>query len=161
MTAVPSGTKPMIGLEPITCWLQISCSANWATSAYSVFSAEQLICNQALPAIDVVNLIELSHIGISCFCISMTPTGIEPVLPPWKGDVLTAWPRGHTAFRRENITQRQTIYYHKQAAFASIFFSSFPVPFPAFAPPIIRCGYNWYYWNPGGWKRRNYGWKWE
>ena len=23
----------------------------------------------------------------------MTPTGIEPVLPPWKGDVLTAWPR--------------------------------------------------------------------
>ena len=44
--------------------------------------AEQLICNQALPAIDVVNLIELSHIGISCFFISMTPTGIEPVLPP-------------------------------------------------------------------------------
>ena len=29
-------TKPMIGLEPITCWLQISCSANWATSAYSI-----------------------------------------------------------------------------------------------------------------------------
>ena len=26
--------EPMIGLEPITCWLQISCSANWATSAY-------------------------------------------------------------------------------------------------------------------------------
>ena len=25
----------------------------------------------------------------------MTPTGIEPVLPPWKGDVLTAWPRSH------------------------------------------------------------------
>ena len=24
----------MIGLEPITCWLQISCSANWATSAF-------------------------------------------------------------------------------------------------------------------------------
>ena len=28
-----SQVKPMIGLEPITCWLQISCSANWATSA--------------------------------------------------------------------------------------------------------------------------------
>ena len=55
--------KPMIGLEPITCWLQISCSANWATSAHS--------------------LISLSRV---------TPTGIEPVLPPWKGDVLTAWP---------------------------------------------------------------------
>ena len=26
--------KPMGGLEPSTCWLQISCSANWATSAY-------------------------------------------------------------------------------------------------------------------------------
>ena len=25
----------------------------------------------------------------------MTPTGIEPVLPPWKGDVLTAWPWSH------------------------------------------------------------------
>ena len=24
----------------------------------------------------------------------MTSTGLEPVLPPWKGDVLTAWPRG-------------------------------------------------------------------
>ena len=27
----------------------------------------------------------------------MTPTGLEPVLPPWKGGVLTAWPRGHMA----------------------------------------------------------------
>ena len=36
--------KPMIGLEPITCWLQISCSANWATSAYT----QQPICNQLL-----------------------------------------------------------------------------------------------------------------
>ena len=25
---------------------------------------------------------------------SVTPTGIEPVLPPWKGGVLAAWPRG-------------------------------------------------------------------
>ena len=29
--------KPTIGLEPITCWLQVSCSANWATSAYSFY----------------------------------------------------------------------------------------------------------------------------
>ena len=28
-----------------------------------LLSAEQLICNQALPAIDVVNLKELNHIG--------------------------------------------------------------------------------------------------
>ncbi len=25
--------KPLTGLEPVTCWLQISCSANWATTA--------------------------------------------------------------------------------------------------------------------------------
>ena len=29
--------KPMNGLEPLTCWLQISCSANWATSACLCF----------------------------------------------------------------------------------------------------------------------------
>ena len=41
--------KPMIGRDPITCWLQISCSANWATSAYYT---TQLIYNQpALPTI--------------------------------------------------------------------------------------------------------------
>ena len=28
-------------------------------------------------------------------CREVTPTGIEPVLPPWKGDVLTAWPWSH------------------------------------------------------------------
>ena len=28
--------KPIGGLEPSTCWLQISCSANWAISAYSL-----------------------------------------------------------------------------------------------------------------------------
>ena len=61
----------MIGLEPITCWLQISCSANWATSA----------CFSKL------------LFGLPFAQRAMTPTGIEPVLPPWKGDVLTAWPR--------------------------------------------------------------------
>ena len=25
----------------------------------------------------------------------VTPRGIEPLLPPWKGGVLTAWPRSH------------------------------------------------------------------
>ena len=25
----------------------------------------------------------------------VTHRGIEPLLPPWKGGVLTAWPRGH------------------------------------------------------------------
>ena len=32
----------------------------------------------------------------------VTPTGLEPVLPPWKGGVLTAWPRGHIKFMQKN-----------------------------------------------------------
>ena len=31
-------------------------------------------------------------LGYCAIFNEMTPTGIEPVLPPWKGDVLTAWP---------------------------------------------------------------------
>ena len=27
--------EPLVGLEPTTCWLQISCSTNWAKVAYS------------------------------------------------------------------------------------------------------------------------------
>ena len=45
-------------------------------------------------------LCQLSHIGmslLSCFLFLfllslMTPRGFEPLLPPWKGGVLTAWP---------------------------------------------------------------------
>ena len=63
----------MNGLEPLTCWLQISCSANWATSAYVFF----LLRAARKP----------------CFLArKMTPRGFEPLLPPWKGGVLTAWP---------------------------------------------------------------------
>ena len=29
--------EPVIGLEPTTCWLQISCSANWATPAWCIW----------------------------------------------------------------------------------------------------------------------------
>lgn len=33
-TREPSQLELVIGIEPTTCWLQISCSANWATPAY-------------------------------------------------------------------------------------------------------------------------------
>ena len=36
---------------------------------------------------------QLSRIEPHRHTFLVTPTGIEPVLPPWKGDVLTAWPR--------------------------------------------------------------------
>ena len=32
----------------------------------------------------------------------MTRTGLEPVLPPWKGGVLTAWPTGQIYIKAEN-----------------------------------------------------------
>ena len=76
--------KPMIGLEPITCWLQISCSANWATSAYDLWLLTQRIA-----------------------VLKMTPTGFEPVLPPWKGDVLTAWPWGQ-GFKSSSPSRART-----------------------------------------------------
>ena len=96
----------MIGLEPITCWLQISCSANWATSAYIFISWFVISCSACDQLTSFVDLSELSHIGVYYIYLSdysdkrtlfwesfsVTPTGIEPVLPPWKGDVLTAWP---------------------------------------------------------------------
>ena len=105
----------MIGLEPITCWLQISCSANWATSAYIFISWFVISCSACDQLTSFVDLSELSHIGVYYIYLSdysdkrtlfwesfsVTPTGIEPVLPPWKGDVLTAWPRSHIYFLKE------------------------------------------------------------
>ena len=60
--------KPMNGLEPLTCWLQISCSANWATSAY--YTA-QLICNQpALPTIASLHSTIVINWATSAYTIS-------------------------------------------------------------------------------------------
>ena len=110
----------MIGLEPITCWLQISCSANWATSAYIFISWFVISCSACDQLTSFVDLSELSHIGVYYIYLSdysdkrtlfwesfsVTPTGIEPVLPPWKGDVLTAWPRSH--FLSYHIVQKNS-----------------------------------------------------
>ena len=95
----------MIGLEPITCWLQISCSANWATSAYCC----------------------VYTIGLN----QVTPTGIEPVLPPWKGDVLTAWPRSLIYFAESlsDINNSSIDIYKYQVLFLiSFIFCNFTVP---------------------------------
>ena len=35
--------EPPIGLEPMTCWLQISCSTNWAKEAFSTGSPPNLL----------------------------------------------------------------------------------------------------------------------
>ena len=113
----------VMGLEPATCWLQISCSANWATPARSGALGRNRTTDTGIFS---PLLYRLSYQGISN-CLQfwwafrdsnpgpigyeptaltswakspnflVTPTGIEPVLPPWKGDVLTAWPRRHAA----------------------------------------------------------------
>ena len=36
----------------------------------------------------------LSQLSYASKFKMVTPRGIEPLLPPWKGGVLTAWPRG-------------------------------------------------------------------
>ena len=45
--------------------------------------------------------------GVADLCLTtwlrrhnMTPTGFEPMLPPWKGGVLTTWPTGHKTIKR-------------------------------------------------------------
>ena len=78
------------GYEPVAL-------TNWATGPHMkaderTRTVNLLITNQLL--------CQLSHIGmslLSCFLFLfllslMTPRGFEPLLPPWKGGVLTAWP---------------------------------------------------------------------
>ena len=74
-----------IGYEPIAL-------TNWAKGPFKAvdrtWTGNLLITNQLL--------CQLSHNGIlddiTHLWIVMTPTGFEPVLPPWKGGVLTTWP---------------------------------------------------------------------
>ena len=60
------------------------------------------ICFQISPR--GANQIWTGDRGVADLCLTtwlwrqMTPTGIEPVLPPWKGDVLTAWPWSRIIF---------------------------------------------------------------
>ena len=58
--------KPTIGIEPITCWLQISCSANWATSALKT----------------------TERFG------KRPRTDLNRWPPPWQGGALTNWATG-------------------------------------------------------------------
>ena len=135
----------MIGLEPITCWLQISCSANWATSAYIFISWFVISCSACDQLTSFVDLSELSHIGVYYIYLSdysdkrtlfwesfsVTPTGIEPVLPPWKGDVLTAWPRSLIYFA-ESLSDTNNssidIYKYQVLFLISFIFCNFTVP---------------------------------
>ena len=39
----------------------------------------------------------------------VAPAGVEPTIPDWKSDVLTAWPRGHFCAAKEIRTLKTTI----------------------------------------------------
>ena len=60
---------------------------NWATEPYDGGNNRDRTCD---PLLVRQMLSQLSYASI----IMVTPRGIEPLLPPWKGGVLTAWPRG-------------------------------------------------------------------
>ena len=53
--------------------------------------------------------------------LMVTRTGIEPMIPPWKGDVLTSWPTGHVvaAVGFEPTTNRVWTEYSSQLSYAA------------------------------------------
>ena len=51
----------------------------------------------------------------------VTPTGFEPVLPPWKGGVLTAWPRGHLLCLKQDKIYINIIFILMQVFFKNFF----------------------------------------
>ena len=55
--------EPVIGLEPTTCWLQISCSANWATPACGALRWNRTIDRRIFSPL----LYQLSYQGVSRF----------------------------------------------------------------------------------------------
>ena len=81
-----------LGNLPIYTQYEIMWKADDRTRTDNLLITNQLLC-------------QLSHIGI--FNCQMTPTGFEPVLPPWKGDVLTAWPWGQV-FKSSSPSRART-----------------------------------------------------
>ena len=56
----------------------------------------QVVSNQVPSAVYALTIVFGMGTGVTHRRIAteMTRKGIEPLLPPWKGDVLTAWPTG-------------------------------------------------------------------
>ena len=84
------------------------CGAGNRNRTYNLLITSQLLYRWAMPAyIIFLNggnnrdrtcdplLVRQMLSQLSYASKMVTPRGIEPLLPPWKGGVLTAWPRGH------------------------------------------------------------------
>ena len=107
-------------IELATYWLQVSCSTCWAMPANIMATQKGL--EPSTSGVTGRHSNQLSHWAIMWWAqqgsnlwpsackadalpaelcahiIMVTPRGIEPLLPPWKGGVLTAWPRGLSQF---------------------------------------------------------------
>ena len=103
---------PPTGLEPVTSWLTVMRSTDWAMEEYinvGVFLFSQAASSQLSSAL--LSLTSVFGMGTGGPSASSTPTylylfyfllwgllvtraGLEPALPPWEGGVLTAWPTG-------------------------------------------------------------------
>ena len=59
--AIKKSLEPLVGVEPTTCWLQISCSTNWAKVAINFY------CHQNLLKRSAVKNFPLLHTYLPCF----------------------------------------------------------------------------------------------
>ena len=107
---------PPTGLEPVTSWLTVMRSTDWAMEEYinvGVFLFSQAASSQLSSAL--LSLTSVFGMGTGGPSASSTPTiyylyflfrvlvtraRIELALPPWEGGVLTAWPTGQFSSAR-------------------------------------------------------------
>ena len=95
-----------MGLEPATCWLQISCSANWATPAQHLESIpyKLTIVNTFLKEKELLHIFthvttlykteKSSDIFRWLILIWRLRRGSNPRLPAWQAGILTNWTTG-------------------------------------------------------------------
>ena len=83
---------PLIGVEPITYWLQVSCSTRWAKAAYMVVR-EGFEPSKAEPSD-----LQSDPFGRSGTSPLVPRRGIEPLFIEWKSIVLTTERTGQNFF---------------------------------------------------------------
>ena len=110
---------PPTGLEPVTSWLTVMRSTDWAMEEYinvGIFLFSRAVTSQVSSAL--LSLTSVFGMGTGGPSASSTPTylylfyfcffgvflvtraRIELALPPWEGGVLTAWPTGQFSSAR-------------------------------------------------------------
>ena len=121
---------PPTGLEPVTSWLTVMRSTDWAMEEYrakhpfgcmlcvGISLSSQAVTSQVFSA--PLSLTSVFGMGTGGPSASSTPTillylkafqlfyllvtraGIEPALPAWEAGVLTAWPTSHLFVTKAN-----------------------------------------------------------